>query len=329
MRRRDFAFGLAAALAPSLGYAQQQERRRRIGYLTAATGSPENELGVEQTRAIVEGLREFGWFDGRNVVLDHRFVGTGRERAGATAKDLVASRPDVILAIGSRATTAVLAETKTIPVVFAMVSDPVGSGLAASLARPGGNATGIGIDEAPIVAKRLELLQEIAPRTRRVLLLVQADSRSQQVFADAAVVAAQTLGLSLTTEAVADIGDYERSIPGFAAEPDGAVVALSGPALAVYQAKVNQLVAQYHLPTMYSYAIDVERGGLISYGPDRITVFRQTGRYIDRILRGAPPADLPIELPTRFVLAVNLQSAKALGLTVPQSLRARADKVIE
>src|SRR5207253_5058732 len=216
MRRRDLVLLAGAAIAsPRAGRAQQTERVRRIGYLTPATGSPENIFGVLQTRALIEGLRELGWFDGRNIIIEHRFSGDGRERIRAKAKELVALKPDVIMSVGGPVLAALLAETRTIPIVFSNVNDPVGIGFVASLARPGGNATGIAVSEAPIAGKWLELLKEIAPQVTRVLVLPEADAAPQQVLADAVAAAAPSLGLSLVTAAIREPADYDRESAAF------------------------------------------------------------------------------------------------------------------
>ena len=195
MRRRDLVLLAGAAIAsPRLSQAQQGERVRRIGYLTPATGSPENIFGVLQTRALIEGLRELGWFDGRNITIEHRFSGDGRERIRANAKELVALNPDVIMSVGGPVLAALLAETRTIPIVFTNINDPVGSGFVASLARPGGNATGVAVSEAPIAGKWVELLKEIAPGVTRVMGLMEADARPQKLLADTVAAAAPQWG---------------------------------------------------------------------------------------------------------------------------------------
>lgn len=331
IRRRDLL--VFAALLPVLptptADARQAERVRRIGYFTSWTGSPRDVFGVLQTRALVEGLRELGWFDGRNISIEHRFSGSGRERMRAAAKDLVALNPDLIVCTGGLHLAALLAETRTIPIVFTNVSDPVASGFVASLGRPGGNATGTGVNEAPIAGKWLELLKEIAPQVTRVLVLPAADSRPQQVLADAVATAAPSIGVTLLAASVREPGDYDREIAAFAREPGGGLVALSNPILASNLERVHALAARSGLPAVYSYPIYARTGGLVSYGPDLVMLFHQATRYIDKILRGAEPGDLPVQQPTRFLLVVNLKTASALGLTVPQSILARADEVIE
>jgi len=330
MRRRDLVLLAGAAIAsPRAGRAQQTERVRRIGYLTPATGSPENIFGVLQTRALVEGLRELGWFDGRNIAIEHRFSGDGRERIRTNAKELVALNPDVIMSVGGPVLAALLAETRTIPIVFTNVNDPVGSGFVASLARPGGNATGVAVSEAPIAGKWLELLKEVAPHITRVLVLPEADTAAQKLLADTVSAAAPSLGLNVATGSVREAADYDREIEAFARAPSGGLVALSNTVMANNMERVHALAIRYGLPAVYSYPIYARTGGLVSYGPDNFALFRDVARYIDQILRGAKPGDLPVMQPTRFVLAVNLKTAKALGVTVPQSILARADEVIE
>jgi putative ABC transport system substrate-binding protein len=330
MRRRDLALLAGAALAMShFVHAQQPERMRRIGYFTADTGSPDNRFGVEQTRALLEGLREFGWFDGRNIAIEHRFSGGGRERMQRNARELVAQQPDLIVSTGGLQLAVLLAETRTIPIVFTNVSDPVGSGFVTSLAHPGGNATGIGVNEASLAGKWLQLLKEIAPGITRALVPMAADSRPQQLQADAVVAAAPGLGLTLSVVTVHEPPDYDREIAAFAREPGGGIVVLSNPIVANSYARVHGLAAQYRLPAVYSYPIYARTGGLVSYGPDNLLLFRGVARYVDQILRGARPGDLPVQQPSRFVLAINLKTAKAIGLTVPQSILARADEVIE
>jgi putative ABC transport system substrate-binding protein len=330
MRRREFAFGLAAILAPRLGHAQQPERMRRIGYLTPATGSPDNAWGVALTRAFVGGLSEFGWFDGRNVSVDHRFSGGGRERIRINAKELVASAPDAILSIGGPPLAALLAETQTLPIVFVLVGDPIGSGFVSNLAHPGGNATGFSISaSAEIAGKQLQLLKKIAPNIVRVLVLSEADNPPQRVDAEAMAAAAPLLGVRLQTVAVREIGDYERAIDDFAPGPAGGLAVLPNVIANDNQETINALAAHHHLPAVYTYPIFARTGGLISYGSDPLVQLRDAAGYIAKILRGEKPGDLPVQQPTRFVLAVNLKTAKALGLTVPQTILARADEVIE
>jgi putative ABC transport system substrate-binding protein len=330
MNRRDLVLlGAAAIASPRISQAQQGERVRHIGYLTPATGAPDNIFGVLQTRALIDGLRELGWFDGRNITIEHRFSGDARERIRANAKELVALKPDVIMSVGGPVLAALLAETRTIPIVFSNVNDPVGSGFVASLARPGGNATGIAVSEAPIAGKWLELLKEIAPQVSRALVLMEAEARPQQLLANTVATAGAPLGLKILTASVREAADYDREIEAFAREPGGGLVALSNTIIANNLERIHALAARHRLPAVYSYPVYARTGGLLSFGPDNFALFHEAARYIDQILRGAMPGDLPVQQPTRFLLVVNLKTAKALGLTVPQSILARADEVIE
>ena len=316
-------------MTPRLTGAQQAERVRRIGYFTAWTGSPREPLGVLETRALVEGLRQLGWFDGRNITIEHHYSGTGHARIEASAKELVAANPDVILSVGGPLLGALLAETREIPIVFTMVNDPVGGGYVASLAHPGGNATGIAISESPTAGKWLQLLKEIAPHVSRVLVLEYADAPSQQLSAQTVAAAAPALRVDVATAIVREPADYDREIEEFAREPGGGLVVLSNPVMANNQERIHALALKYRLPAIYSYPAYARTGGLVSYGSDPPVLFHQAAGYVDKILRGAKPGDLPVQQPTRYVLAVNLKTARALGLIVPQSLLARADEVIE
>jgi putative ABC transport system substrate-binding protein len=327
MKRRDLLLLAAASLASGASRAQQTERVRRIGYLTSA--APDDPATVLQTRALMEGLRELGWVEGRDFTIEHRFSGGGVERIRANAKELVALNPDIVVSTGGQQLAALLEQTRTTPIVFTQVADPVASGLVASLGRPGGNATGIGVYEAPLAGKWVELLKEIAPGIARALVIMAAEAQPQQVLADAVAAAARSVGLPVIVASVREPADYEREMAAFAREPDGGVVALSNPILGSHYGRVHALAMQYRLPTVYSYPLYGRTGGLVSYGPDTIALFHEVARYVDKILRGAKPGDLPVQLPTRFVLAVNLKTAEAIGLTVPQSILARADEVIE
>jgi putative ABC transport system substrate-binding protein len=331
IRRRDLIalVGLLPIAIPASGRSQPAERIRRIGYLTPATGAPEDLLGVLETRALVEGLRELGWVDGRNITIEHRFSGSGRERVRTNAKELVEQNPDVILSVGGPPLAALLVETRTIPIVFTLVSDPVGSGFVANLARPGGNVTGFAAQEGAIAGKWLELLKEVAPQVIRVAVLMEADSPPQLVLRDAVAAAAASLKITLATVGVRDLSDVEREIGAFASEPGGGVVVLPNTITVNNQQRIHALAAQYRLPAVYSYPIYAQTGGLISYGTNPVAQFRDAAGYIDRILRGEKPGNLPVQLPTRFVLVINLKTAKALGLTIPPAILARADEVIE
>jgi putative ABC transport system substrate-binding protein len=316
-------------MAARIAHAQQAERVRRIGYLTLATGSPENVAGVTQIRAVVDGLRRFGWVDGRNVTIDHRFTGSGRERSSAVANELVAANPEVILSVGALPTSAALSATRTIPVVFVMIADPVGAGFVTNLVHPGGNATGIAVGEARIAGQWLQLLKELAPQMRRVLVPIQADSPAQELLRDSVATAAPPLQVTVVAPAVRELADFQREIDAFAQEPGGGLILLPTPIVASNQEAVQALAMRHRLPAIYSNPIFAKTGALIAFGADPVTTLGQAAGYVDKILRGAKPGDLPVEEPKKFALTVNLRTAKALGLTVPQTVLAQADEVIE
>jgi len=319
-----------AAVFPSrIVSAQQAELMRRVGYLTPATGSPDNLLGVRQTRALVEGLRELGWFDGRNITIEHRFSGSGRNRTRNNAKELVSLNPDVIVSVGGASLAALLAETQTIPIVFVNVPDPVASGFVTSLTQPDGNATGIGISETSLAGKYLQLLKEIAPATTRIMVLMEADSPPQEVLANAVAEASALLGIPLATASVREIADYEREIATFARAPGGGLVVLANPIVLINHEHIQNLAARHRLPALYTVPNFASTGALVAYGADPILSLHDAAAYVDKVLRGARPSELPVQQSTSFFLAINLTTAKALGLTVPPSILAQADEVTE
>ena len=319
-----------AAVFPSrVVRAQQTECMRRVGYLTPVTGSPDNLLGVRQTRALVAGLRELGWFDGRNITIEHRFSGSGRNRTRNNAKELVSLNPDVIVSVGGASLAALLAETQTIPIVFANVADPVASGFVDSLAQPGGNATGLGINETSLAGKWLQLLGDIAPATTRIMVLMEADSPPQEVLASAVAEASALLGMPLVKVSVREIVDYEREIATFARVPGGGLVVLANPIVLINHEHIQNLTARHRLPALYTVPNFASTGALLAYGADPIALLHDAAAYVDKVLRGARPSDLPVQQPTRFFLAVNVTTARTLGLTVPTSILAQADEVVE
>jgi putative ABC transport system substrate-binding protein len=241
----------------------------------------------------------------------------------------VALHPDVIITVGGPSLAALLAETRTIPIVFTVVSDPVAAGFVTNLSHPGGNATGFSVSEAQIAGKWLQLLKEVAPSINRALVIAEADSPANQVLLDEVVAAGPPMGLVVATAAVQSLGDVEKVVESFAREPGGGLVALSNPLLANNTQGYHALAMQYRLPAVYSYAVYAKSGGLISYGTDPVEQFRGAAGYVDKILRGAKPADLPVQQPTKYSLVINLKTAKALGLTVPASMLDLADEVIE
>jgi putative ABC transport system substrate-binding protein len=329
MRRRDFVclLGGAAAAWPLAASAQQPERMRRIGVLmNLAADDPESQARIV---AFSQGLAELGWTVGRNMRIDIRYAAADADRFRRYASELVALAPAVILASTNLSVTALQQATRTVPIVFVVVVDPVGSGYVAGLARPGGNITGFTLYEFGIATKWLELLKEIAPRVTRAAVL-----RDPAVTAGVAEFAAiQSVAPSFRVELspvdVRDTAEIERAVAEFARESNGGLIATPSPSQAVHRELIIALAARHKLPAVYAQRYMVSGGGLISYGPDNIDQYRHAAGYVDRILKGEKPADLPVQAPTKYELAINLKTAKALGLEVPPTLLARADEVIE
>ncbi len=329
MKRREFLalIGGAAAAWPLAARGQQGERVRRIGVLMSlAADDPESQA---RHAAFLQGLQEWGWTAGRNVQIDYRFAAGDAERIRKSAAELVALAPDVILATGSPVTAALLQATRTVPIVFAQVPDPVASGFVASLAQPGGNATGFTIYEYGTSAKWLELLKEIAPQVTRAAVLRDPAIASGIGQLAAIQGVAPALGVELRPVGVRDAAEIERAVTAFARDPNGGLIVLASPLSIVQRDLIIALVARYRLPAVYSLRFFIASGGLISYGPDSIEPYRRAASYVDRILKGEKPADLPVQAPTKYELVINLKTAKALGLDVPASLLATADEVIE
>jgi len=329
MRRREFVLtlGSAAVASPFVARAQQRERVRLIGVLMPlAADDPE---GQSRITAFAQGLQEFGWSEGRNVSIEYRWFGGDSERARKYAAELVGQAPDVILATGSPSVIPLLQLTRTLPIVFVQIADPVGAGLIESLERPGGNATGFAVFEYAISAKWLELLKEIAPAVKRVAVLRDAASPAGIGQFAAIQSVASSVGVQVTAVGVNDSGEIERGIAAMTRALDGGlIVTQSG--LAIRQRNlIIALAARHRLPAVFSLRQDVVSGGLISYGADSVDPYRRTAGYVDRILRGEKPADLPVQAPTKLELVINLKTATALGITVPATLLARADEVIE
>jgi putative ABC transport system substrate-binding protein len=328
MKRRAFIGLLGGAAAwPCAARAQQGDRIRRIGVLMSQlTGDPEGQARVA---ALQQTLQELGWTDGRNARIDYRWSGSDFERIRKHAAELLALAPDVVLANGTSAVVALQQATRTVPIVFVQVTDPVGGGIVESLARPGGNATGFTLFEYTTSGKWLELLKQIAPDvTRAAVLRDPAISTGPGQFA-AIQSAALSLGVDLRPVDIRDAGEIERAITAFARAPNGSLVVTSGGFTFVHRELIIALAARHRLPAVYPYRSLVTSGGLISYGTDSIDTYRRAAAYVDRILKGEKPADLPVQAPTKYELAVNLKTAQALGLDVPPSLLARADEVIE
>jgi putative ABC transport system substrate-binding protein len=328
VRRRDFItlVGGTAAGWPLAARAQQPERVRRIGVIMfLAEDDPEAKPRIA---AFLDGLRQLDWVVGRNIEIDIRWEAVGA-RTRKYAAELVATTPDVIVAPASEITAALMDATRTLPIVFVAVTDPVGAGYVASLARPGGNATGLTFIEYGMSGKWLELLKEIAPGVTRVAILRDPAVAVGIGQLGAIQSAAPALGLETKPIDVRDASEIERGITDFAQGSNGGLVVPAGPGALVNRKLIVDLAARHRLPAVYFQSGFVKGGGLISYGPDPIAQYRQAASYVDRILKGEKPADLPVQAPTKYELAINRKTAKALGLTVPQSLIARADEVIE
>jgi putative tryptophan/tyrosine transport system substrate-binding protein len=329
MRRRDFItlIGSTAAAWPHAARAQQGERMRRIGvFFPGAADDPEYQA---RNAAFLQGLGELGWTVGRNVRIDTRWGAGNPANIPKLAVELAALAPDVILAAGGSVTGPLLEATRTVPIVFTIVPDPVGAGFVDSLSRPGGNATGFINFEYSISAKWLELLKQIAPRVTRVAVL-RDPAISQGIGQFGAVQsAAPSLGVEVSPVNVRDTGEIERAIAAFAGSSNGGLI-VTGSALAVvHRDLIITLAARHKLSAVYFQRFFVNAGGLISYGPDYFDQFRRAAGYVDRILKGEKPADLPVQAPVKYELVINLKTAKALGLDVPTSVLVRADEVIE
>jgi putative ABC transport system substrate-binding protein len=327
MRRREFISFLAGAAAawPLAARAQQRERLRRISVLM--NRAAENPEGQDRLAAFHQGLQELGWGVGRNVLIDTRWSEDNADRTAKHAAELVALAPDIVLASGTLAVTALQRINRTLPIVFAAVADPVGAGIVDSLAHPGGNATGFMIYEYNLAAKYLELLKEIAPSVTRVAIIRNPANPAGLATFGTLQNAAQSLGLEASPINIRDAGEMERSIAAFARSPNGGLIVTQ--TANFYRDLIITLAARHKLPAVHTLRYDVTGGGLLSYGPDVVDQFRQVAAYVDRILKGAKPADLPVQAPTKYLLVINMKTAKALGLEVPATLVARADEVIE
>jgi putative ABC transport system substrate-binding protein len=329
MRRREFIKLLGGAVAawPVAARAQQPERMRRIGVLMAiAADDPEAQARL---KAFVQGLQQLGWTVGQNVRVDYRWGGSNADDTRKYAAELVALAPDVILAHSSASLAPLLLATRTVPLVFTIVADPVGAGFVESLARPGGNATGFTNFEYSIAGKWLELLKEIAPGVTRAAVLRESAISAGAGQFGAIQALAQSLGVELRPVDVRDAGEIERAITAFARGSNGGLIVTGSPTAVVHRGLIVALAARHRLPAVYNTRFYATGGGLISYGPDFVDQFRSAAGYVDRILKGVKPADLPVQAPTKYELVINLKTAKALGLDVPAMLLARADEVIE
>jgi putative ABC transport system substrate-binding protein len=330
MRRRAFItlLGGAAAAWPLAARAQQAERMRRIGVLMSASEhDPEYQADMAAFR---EGLRKLGWTDGRNIRIDTRWGAADAESMQAFAKELVALQPELIVSQSTPTTAALLQETRTIPIVFAQVVDPIGSRFVASLARPGGNATGFVNLEPTMAGKWLELLKEIAPRVKRVAILFNPTTAPfAEYFLNPFKAAAPSFAVEATAAPVHDASAIEAVVAALAREPNGGLIVMPDSFLNAHRAEVTSLAARHRLPAVYPFRMFAEGGGLLSYGNDVLDQYRRAATYVDRILKGAKPSELPVQAPVKFELVINLKTARALDLDVPVQLQQRADEIIE
>jgi putative ABC transport system substrate-binding protein len=327
MRRREFItlLGGAAAAWPLAARAQQRERLRRIGVLMNVAS--DDAEGQARLAAFHQGLQQLGWTVGRNVQIDYRWAVGDTGRFHRYAEELLALAPDVVLASATPSVQALQQATRTVPMVFANVGDPVAMGIVASLARPGGNATGFTPLDFGFAAKWLQLLKEIAPSVTRVAVL--RDLTIGPAHLSAIQTVAPSFNVELSVVGVRDASEIERSVTAFARSSNGGMIVTASTSALVHRDLITMLAARHGLPAVYSFRYMVTAGGLISYGPDPMDSFRRAAGYVDRILKGEKPADLPVQAPTKYELVINLKTAKALGLDVPPLLVARADEVIE
>ncbi len=328
MRRRGFIalFG-GAALWPLAARAQPADRMRRVGVLIGTTESdPETKRRID---GLVQGLREAGWIEGSNVHLDYRFSGADPDRMRRYAIEVVDLAPDVIVVHSNDFLAALRQANRTIPTVFTQVGDPVGTGFVDGLAHPGGNLTGFTSFEFEIGGKWLQTLKDIAPRVMRALVLLDAKIAANRAFLHAAETAASIIGVTTIAGVIQDASEFDHSIATFADGSTGGLLVLPSPMMAVNRQQIIELAAHYQLPAVYAFGFFATSGGLVSYGVDTADLYQRAASYVDRILKGAKPADLPVQQPTKFELVINLKTAKALGLEIQPTLLARADSVVE
>jgi putative tryptophan/tyrosine transport system substrate-binding protein len=329
MRRREFIKGIvgSAATWPLAARAQQRERIRRIGALMPYAAND----GQAQARnaAFLQGLQQLGWTVGRNIQIDYRWSAGSADDTRKDAAELVALAPDVIIASGSISLGLLLQATRTVPIVFVNVADPVGAGYVNSLARPGGNATGFLLFEYRISGKWLELLKEIAPKVTRAAVIRDPNLTAGIGQWSAIQALAPSVGVEVTPVNVSDPDEIERAVKTFAGSANGGLIVTGSALTVVHRDLIIALAARYKLPAVYYERYYVAAGGLMSYGPDFLDQYRSAAGYVDRILKGEKPGDLPVQAPTKYELVINLRTAKALSITVPSSLLSRADEVIE
>jgi putative ABC transport system substrate-binding protein len=328
MRRREFIWALGGAAAwPLAVRAQQPERVRRIGVLTILA---EDDADAKAWFAgFAEALQRLGWEFGRNIRIDFRFAGGDEDRLRTYARELVEIGPDVLFAIGPQALLSLHQQVRSLPIVFAQVADPVKLGVVANLARPGGNITGFVVFEYTIASKWVELLKDTVPTTTRVAVIFDPQNPFQNPYFQAAEAAASSLGMRLIHLPVRNAAEIEGAITSFAREPKGSLLVLPSAPTLIHRDLIIALADRHRLPAVYPYRIFAAHGGFISYGIDVADVYRRAASYVDLILKGTKPGDLPVQLPTKFELVVNLKTAKTLGLSIPERFLQLADEVIE
>jgi putative ABC transport system substrate-binding protein len=327
MRRREFItlLGGAAAAWPLAARAQQPGRMPRIVVLE---GYDQNEApGQARVAAFAQGLQELGWLDGRNITIEYRFTSAEPDRMRANATALSENAPALIVATSTPITQSLL--QTSVPIVFVNVSDPIGSGLVTSLARPSGRITGFTNYESSVIGKWLELLKEVAPRLAKVAVMSNAQNPASIMFFRSIEAMATTIGVQSTPVGVVDAASIQRALDSLAHDPGTGLIVLPEPVNGNNRDLIISLAAQHRLPTVYPFSFYPAAGGLMSYGVDPADLYRRAATYVDRILKGAKPGDLPVQQPTKFELVINLKTAKAIGLTIPESLLLRADELIE
>ena len=329
IRRRDFItlLGGAAVAWPLAAHAQQGQRVRRIGVLMGLVASdPEAQSRVA---AFEHGLRELGWVKGRNLWIEYRWAGGGENVLRNHASELIAMAPDLILANSTPVTAALREQSQIVPIVFTQVTDPVGQGLVPNLAHPGGNLTGFTSFEFSIGTKWLEALKQIAPRVTRVVAVLQIETAANAGFLRAAQSAAASLGVNLTAASVHNATEIETALTALSTESNCGLIVMPHPVTVTHREVILKLAAEYRLPAVYPFRYYAAAGGLMSYGTDLVDLYRRAATYVDRILRGVKPRELPVQAPSKFEMVINLKTAKTLGLDVPLHLQQLADEVIE
>jgi putative tryptophan/tyrosine transport system substrate-binding protein len=326
VRRREFIAGLGGAVAWPLAARAQSERVRRIGLFVS--GDENDPLMKNVVSAFTQALAGLGWTDGRNVRMDFRWPGSDINLIRAGAQEVVGLQPDIIVTDSTPATVAVQRETRTIPIVFAGVADPVASGIVAALNRPGGNITGFALYETPLGGKWLELLSEIAPGLKRAAIMFNPDTPAS-LYVSSFETAARSLKVELIRAPVHSDAEIEATITSLGREPGDGLVLIPAGFMFIHRAPIILAAARNNLPAVYYLSDFARDGGLLSYGPDRLDTWRRVATYVDRVLRGAKPSELPVQFSTKFELVINMKTAKTLGLTVPNTLLTIADEVLE